>query len=54
MNAPCVSPTACGSSNTVPDYVPTANYVEMVNTALELGGYPDPGAPTMVGRSRAG
>jgi len=29
-----------GSSNTVPDYVPTENYVAMIETALECGGYP--------------
>lgn len=29
-----------GSSNTVPDYVPTENYVAMIRTALECGTYP--------------
>jgi len=29
-----------GSANTVPDYVPTENYVTMIRTALECGRYP--------------
>ena len=29
-----------GSSNTVPYYVPAANYTAMVEATLEFGGYP--------------
>jgi uroporphyrinogen decarboxylase len=43
----------CGSSNTVPDYVPTGNYAAMVNAALERGVYPNPGETPMVSGSHA-